>query len=373
MNGINVLSDDVAALVTAINRNIDGFNAAEADVLGLANGEDQYISLSVYNTQDVKFATYKKRTSYKKILKDNRDNWNSENRFADTQYDRDLKNKLYELLVNNADFRKSRWDSLTTNEQREEFIKDLIIRLQKVYGTDINNIVHFVYASDYADGQNTVNVTVDGKDVEFANNVGGMYVPSKDSIIIRMDDANGNILDYESFLDTICHENRHNLQVEIIESESLALYDGVNGEDYDAVVAARDEWLNNWNTYEDSSLSDEEHRIRTQEIYNEMNWYQRWATNEAELRQQAQLLEMEEYAGQQLEVDARYIGEYAASLVDDQRKVENKEKFDAKVAEIKDGVNNAANKVKEKVDEFNDNAKRVLDMSRKGWEILLNT
>jgi hypothetical protein len=77
---------------------------------------------------------------------------------------------------------------------------------------------------------------------------------------------------------------------------------------------------------------------------------------------EAALLEYEDYAEQQNEVDARYTGEYAASLVAEQRAVERKEKRDAKIAEIKEDVDN-----------FTDYVREVFDMSKKGWDTLMNT
>lgn len=361
--GIDALNSDISDLIAAIAKSIDGYERAEVTISQLVNGIDYDVTLSVYNSGDVVYARYEvKYYTGADVINKNRDQWNSENRFKDTQYDNMIREALRNLLVNNADYRKSRWELLETDEERKRFIKDFIEALQAAYGTELTGDVVFVDPNDFVDGEDYHIYTVNGVEVRYPHNADGGYSNSVDSIFVKLYDGNGNLKSYEELIDTLCHENRHNLQHEIVEADNLDRYDGVNGEDYDDIVAAREAWIENTANYEDGVLTDEERNTRAEEIKNEMSWLQKKIYSDEDRRVMAGFEEYEEYAGQENEVDARYTGEYAKNLVKEQRKVENKEKRDAKIAEIK-----------EEVDEFTGKVKEVFDMSRKGWDTLLNT
>ena len=120
---------------------------------------------------------------------------------------------------------------------------------------------------------------------------------------------------FEDIVGTLCHENRHNLQTEIVSATDLDKYDGVNGEDYNRIVEYRKEWnsqIRGGNYY---SFDTDDVKAREKQIKKEMDFTQ-WIQGEKKNAYAYAYSELyERYAGQQIEVDARYVEEYALQCV----------------------------------------------------------
>ena len=360
--GIDALSRDIADLIASIAKSIEGYESAEVSITRLANGIDYDVTLSVYNSAGVMYARYEFRKNEENIRNKNREAWNALNNFRDTEYDRAVREGLHDLIVNDPRFRKSVWDSLDTDAERRQFVSDMLNEMHRIYQTDLTGGLYFVSDSDFPAGQDSIILTINGVDLTYYRNYEGGYAGGVDAIVVKMYKSDGSPKDYGDIIDTLAHDNRHNLQTEIMNATDLDKYDGVNGGDYDAIVRARNDWINNRNNHKDGVLTGTEGVTHRREILSEMNFGQLIFTPVNKVEHEAALLEYEDYAEQQNEVDARYTGEYAASLVAEQRAVERKEKRDAKIAEIKEDVDN-----------FTDYVREVFDMSKKGWDTLMNT
>jgi len=319
LNGVRRLENAVERTGRGAKTSARLFEAAEREILSGISG------ISVGNAgrrgAGTSFLSY--TPQYRDcldVLNRNKTEWESRDEFINTQYNRDLMDRLRDAILNDPEFSETRWNECTTRGQREAFIRAMYNRIQEIYQTNLSQDIIFVYNEDYVEKKKILfweydkeleeaTVTLeDGTTQTLDKYAVGGYSLDTDTIMINPDKCHS----YEDIVGLLCHENRHNLQMEIMEAENLDKYDGVNGEDLEAVTNARDQWQHDKDNYFSPTQKDIDKREK--EIKREMDWDQWW--NERDRAEGYAYTELyEDYAEQQLEVDARYAEDRAQEWV----------------------------------------------------------
>lgn len=320
VRGLQALAREVERSCEALRRNADSFEDVEqlvhalftavgaGDAAGQVGkgeviGVDASYKIKYYSTQEVK--------------NKNRAAWESQDALIDTDYNRVLTKELKKLILTDPSFSEARWKACTTPEQKERFIQELYSKIAGIYKTELSHKLMFVYENDFNDDK--APVTFDnGEKLEYDSGWGAVYYhddldgDSKtdfDAIVINVDSQET----LSELVGTLCHENRHNLQDEIIMADSLEKYAKVGSEDYGKIMSAKERWIQ-----EESDryvITDADVENRAAEIENELSFFQKIFYNEEKVKTMAYIELFEDYASAQKEVDARYIEEFAVDCM----------------------------------------------------------
>ena len=205
-------------------------------------------------------------------------------------------------------FSKRNWELCKTTEQRQKYIEEMARMIAVAYGiemeTSLEHGVHII------DGGNSVTFMVNGQSV--TESVGaGEGVNSPDGYIV----ININEQSFVSIVGVLCHEMRHELQRNMVDETNLKESKYVlNESEYADISKEVNQWRQNVNgsyiSMEDSIID-----VQKEEIWDKMSWIQKITKGEdwAEWAARVEVYEM--YSGEPVEVDARYMEEYAESIM----------------------------------------------------------
>ena len=255
------------------------------------------------------------------MLHDYKKTWESRDRFIETQYNKDMMDRLREAIYTNPYFSKTSWEACTDRAQKEKFIRDLIkVINEDIYYVDLTDGVCFVYDEDFDQNGFATVTTEKGETLTgYPESADGGYTTfnngSRDVIILK----NIDIKDYDDVINTLCHESRHNMQQEIMDSDEdkLDKYAEQGSEDYQHVIDSRKEWLYNDSDYK--QVDQDSIDAKKEEYEAGASKGQKNNPNYENKKDWYGIVEAyRDYASQQAEVDARYAGEEAEKWVNNQ-------------------------------------------------------
>jgi len=303
-DGLTATGSYVSTLARHVQEVLSRFEEAENEIVAIGEGEEA--------TADAAFAAYKSDyVSVRDMMEKNKAKWERDDTFIDTAYDKAVKAALSSLILNDPDFSQASWNRCTTNQEKEALLRRVMEKFSEAMGTTLTGGLYFTTAQSGTAG--TVQVTKpDGttESITLSDTAGAAYWSDLDCIVVRLDSA-----DYAELVATIAHENRHNLQSEVVSTEVLKDSKYVLSEsEYEKLAQEVADWAeefaqDGYFTYENSDI-----QTRSEEIHEELGFWEKLLLSKEDEKKNARIyaaIELHKrYAEQSIEVDARYMEDY---------------------------------------------------------------
>lgn len=311
-DGLTATGRYIDTLARNVKEVLSRFEEAENEIVAMGEGEEDENRKStvVFNAYEPAYE------SAQEMLKIKTPEWEKNDTFIDTAYDKAIKAELERLIMTDPDFSQESWDACTvqgdpkqTNKNREALLRRVCEKIQSAMGTELSG--GFYISTQQSGKPDEIDVLLKGgitATVKFGDTSAAEYYTDEDCIVVRVSEA-----DYTELIGTLCHENRHNLQMEMVQTENLRDSKYVmSEEEFAGIMKEVAEWSGQSMPGGYYSYGGDDIEARQQEIWKEFSLWERITKQKtmADAENYAVAELYERYGKQSVEVDARYMEQY---------------------------------------------------------------